>query len=272
MRPHTIRILRCHDEEEDAYPSQSLRAEKCRDRNENTIRFVKFIMREEIALNLRVAPYRQQKPEWPRSGHHILAQYDDSSLVVYQAYHPSIGLFAAQNGYFGGGFSYNRMSWCKPNFLWMMYRSGWGTKPNQEITLAIRLKRAAFDGFLAQAVPSSHDPNLYKSRSEWSRMVQTSEVRLQWDPDHSPSGGPLERRAIQIGLRGSALRAYGREAILEIEDISAFVAEQRLNVGSPELLMPEERVYRPEEPSIAARVRLSDFPERPENGETMTDR
>lgn len=216
-------------------------------------------------MKLRVVPYIHQKPEWPQSGRHILAQYDESSIVVYQAYNAAIGRFAAQNGYFGGGFSYNRMSWCKPNFLWMMYRSGWGTKENQEITLAIRLNRAAFDSFLAQAVPSSHDPDLYKSRSEWSRMVQTSDVRLQWDPDHSPVGGPLERRAIQIGLRGSALHEYGRDAILEIEDISAFVAEQRLHVGSPELQTPSEQVYRPADPAIAARLRLSELSQRSGN-------
>ena len=27
-------------------------------------------------------------------------------------------------------------------------------------------------------------------------------VRLQWDPDHSPSYEKLERRAIQLGLKG----------------------------------------------------------------------
>ncbi|MFM7854759.1 MAG: DUF4291 family protein [Flammeovirgaceae bacterium] len=29
------------------------------------------------------------------------------------------------------GLSLNRMTWMKPNFLWMMYRSGWATKHNQ---------------------------------------------------------------------------------------------------------------------------------------------
>jgi len=37
----------------------------------------------------------------------------------------------------------------------------------------------------------------------------------------------LERRAIQLGLRGEILARYAREWIIEIEDISAFVAEQR---------------------------------------------
>lgn len=80
--------------------------------------------------------YKDQVEVWPKEGRHILAQFDDDSIVEYQAYGPAIGRFAIENGVFGGGFSYSRMSWMKPNFLWMMYRSGWGTKENQEVTLA----------------------------------------------------------------------------------------------------------------------------------------
>lgn len=87
--------------------------------------------------------YQEQQAYWPQAGRHILAQYDEESVVVYQAYRPAIGHFAAQHSYFGGEFSLERMSWIKPNFLWMMYRSGWGTKPGQEVTLAVRLKREA---------------------------------------------------------------------------------------------------------------------------------
>lgn len=75
-------------------------------------------------MNLITETYSTQLARWPRKGQQILAQYDDSSVVVYQAYRPSIGHFAAQNGYFGGEFSLTRMSWIKPGFLWMMYRSG----------------------------------------------------------------------------------------------------------------------------------------------------
>ncbi len=84
-------------------------------------------------MSLITEPYLTQNTRWPRSGRHILAQYDDDSVLVYQAYRPSIGHFAARYGYFGGEFSFTRMSWIKPNFLWMMYRSGWGTKEGQEI-------------------------------------------------------------------------------------------------------------------------------------------
>ena len=82
---------------------------------------------------------------WPQTGQHILAQFDDESILVYQAYRASIGQFAVENGRFGGDFKYSRMSWIKPNFLWMMYRSQWGQAEGQEVVLAIRLKRCFFD-------------------------------------------------------------------------------------------------------------------------------
>jgi len=68
---------------------------------------------------------------------------------VYQAYKPEIANFAVRNGFFGGAkFSFERMSWIKPNFLWMMYRSGWATKEGQENILAVKLKRSFFEEIL----------------------------------------------------------------------------------------------------------------------------
>src|SRR5437762_1976411 len=89
--------------------------------------------------------HREQQKVWPKEGRHILAQYDDDSIIVYQAYRPSIGRYTIEHGYFGGGFSLSRMSWIKPNFLWMMYRCGWGTKEGQEIVLGLRIRREFFD-------------------------------------------------------------------------------------------------------------------------------
>lgn len=212
-------------------------------------------------MNLKTAPYLQQIQHWPQQGRHILAHVNDEAIVVYQAYHPDIGLFAAKHNYFGGAFSYNRMSWIKPNFLWMMYRSGWGTKPNQEVTLAVWLKRAFFETVLEAAVPSSYDRSLYQAREEWKVAVAASDVRLQWDPDHDPAGNKVERRAIQLGLRGETLRAYGRDAIVEVEDISDFVARQRENArpsAYSALMVPEEHIYVPHQERIRERLSLED--------------
>src|SRR5579862_2379197 len=109
-------------------------------------------------MNLRTENYLMQLKRWPRTGRHILAQFDAESVVVYQAFRPQIGHFAAAHGAFGAGFSLNRMSWIKPNYLWMMYRSGWAGKEGQEVVLAIRLRRPAFEEILAVAVPSGFDP------------------------------------------------------------------------------------------------------------------
>src|SRR5262245_44503815 len=173
-------------------------------------------------MNLITESYQAQVARWPPAGRHILAQFDNDGIVVYQAYRPAIGRFAAEHGYFGGEFSFSRMSWIKPNFLWMMYRCGWGTKPDQEVVLAVRLRRAGFDALLAQAVPSRFDPVLYTTPQEFRTALDRSFVRLQWDPDHDPSGAPLERRAIQLGVRGEVLHRYAREWILDIQDISSF--------------------------------------------------
>jgi hypothetical protein len=167
--------------------------------------------------------YLGQLKHWPSSGRHILAQFDADSIVVYQAYRPSIADFAVSNQRFGGEFSFSRMSWIKPNFLWMMYRSGWATKEGQERILAIRLKRAFFDELLSTVVPSTFTATRYLSREAWQAAVAGSEVRLQWDPDHDPRGAPVPRRAVQLGLRGHALRRYATSELLSVEDLTAFV-------------------------------------------------
>jgi hypothetical protein len=196
----------------------------------------------------------------PKTGQHIIAQYGENSVVVYQAYRPAIAHFALENGYFGGEFSLDRMSWIKPNFLWMMYRSGWGTKAGQEVILAIRIKRSAFDTLLAEAIHSSFVPGVYSSEAEWKQAVTQSSVRLQWDPDHHPSGAKLERRAIQLGLRGEMLAQYARDWIVSIEDISPFVREQYpcVQAGNwAQLLIPSETVYPVADLEIAKRLQLS---------------
>lgn len=217
-------------------------------------------------MQLLTEPYKEQVAVWPRRGRHVLAQFDADTVIVYQAYSPAIGRYAAEHGTFGGDFSYDRMSWVKPNFLWMMYRSGWGTKENQEVTLALRVRRAFFDTLLAAAVPSSWDREQFETREEWSRAVGRSAVRLQWDPDHHPSGAKLDRRAIQLGLRGRVLEDFGRRELVEVTDLSEFVAEQRERFksgGVSVLVTPRERVYRPADATVAARLGLDDSPGSP---------
>ncbi len=127
------------------------------------------------------------------------------------------------------------MTWIKPNFLWMMYRNGWGTKEGQEVTLAIHLKMEAFIKYLQEAEYSTFDTSDENDHELWKNKVLNSSSRLQWDPDHDPHGNKLDRRAIQIGVRNELTKAYATEDILAIEDISHFVDEQRKLVVSNQL-------------------------------------
>ena len=46
----------------------------------------------------RVQLYEEQKEAfWPSKGRHILAQYDDNCVVVYQAFSPKIAEYAVVN-------------------------------------------------------------------------------------------------------------------------------------------------------------------------------
>lgn len=205
-------------------------------------------------------PYLTQRERWPREGRHILAHHDEEHVVVYQAYAPRIGRFAVEHGYFGGDWKVERMTWIKPNFLWMMYRCGWATKSDQEMVLAVTLHREAFDAILAQAVPSSWDKRRWETREAWQAAVKASAVRLQWDPDHNPTGAKVERRAIQLGLRGEATRRYAREWIASIEDVTEFVREQHPHATPSrydDLVLPRETVYRPADPDVAYTLGLA---------------
>jgi hypothetical protein len=207
--------------------------------------------------------YREQLRHWPTEGRHILAQYDAKSIVVYQAFRPEIAHHTvAHRAFGGGGFSYSRMSWIKTNFLWMMYRAGWATKPNQEAILALRVSRAFFDGLLSQAVASTFDPTRFGSREEWQKAVTHSSVRLQWDPDHDAHGAPQQRRAVQLGLRGDALAQFGKRELLEVINLTSVVAEQRRSLATEaaSLQIPKERVYWPGDEKAAANIGLATRP------------
>jgi hypothetical protein len=155
------------------------------------------------------------------------------------------------------------MSWIKPNFLWMMYRSSWGQAEGQEVVLGLRIRRSFFDWLLSSAVFSSFDASRHASREQWQTAVAGSDVRLQWDPDHLPTGDKCERRAVQLGLRADALARFGRTELLEVIDMSPLVEEQRELASSwrdGRLQTPVETCYLPAEPGAAVNVGLSTSP------------
>ena len=211
-------------------------------------------------MKIELKKYDEQITTWPKSGYHIMAQYDEEEIIVYQSYRKEIGEFAAKNQYFGGVFSLDRMTWIKPNFLWMMYRNGWGTKEGQETVLAIHLKISAFNTYLQNAVYSSYSTSLEMSQEDWKESVKTSSVRLQWDPDHDPYGNKLERRAIQIGLRDDFIKSFAKEDIILIEDISEFVKEQYVFVQNKELeklMVPAEKPFLFKDEELNKKLKIS---------------
>ena len=211
-------------------------------------------------MKIELKKYSEQLAEWPQTGYHIMAQYDDEKIIVYQSFRKEIGDFAVKNQFFGGEFSLDRMTWIKPNFLWMMYRNGWGTKEGQEIVLAIHLKISAFNEYLKNAVYSSYNSSLEISHEDWKESVKTSSVRLQWDPDHDPYGNKLERRAIQIGLRDNFIKSFAKEDILLIEDISGFVKEQYEFVQNKQLqnlVVPVEKPFLFKDEELNKKLKIS---------------
>lgn len=176
---------------------------------------------------MKLENYNEQQAKLPKTGQHIIAETDAETITVYQAFNPQISKYAVANQRFGGNhYSFNRMTWIKPNFMWMMYRAGWATKINQERILAVKLKKEGFEKILLEAVASSFKPKIYDSHEDWKARLRESPVRLQWDPDHNPTGEKLERKAIQIGLKGDILQQFNDKWITEIQDITPFVKQQ----------------------------------------------
>jgi hypothetical protein len=190
----------------------------------------------------------------------VRAVWDETSIVVYQAYPPEIADAALTAGTFVPPFKRERMTWIKPSFRWMMYRCGYATKPGQTRVLAVRMSRDGFEWALANAALSHYDRGVYPSAELWSRVRDSSPVRVQWDPERSLRMGPLDHRSIQVGLGGEAVDRYVDEWVMEIVDITNFVHEigGLVRGAHPDIVeaarrLPPERPY-PLPGAIAARV------------------
>ena len=186
----------------------------------------------------------------------VYARYDAQTIRVYQAYKPAIALEALRLQTFGEHFSRSRMTWIKPSVLWMMYRCGWCEKPDQEMTIALDLRREAFDVLLRLAVLShpadGTDPAL------WKQTLAASPVRVQWDPERDPDGDPIGRRAIQMGIRDKALEVF-LGSIVRIEDMTPLVKEwnARRLAGTLDMSeLPQERLYPVTDEAVRERLAM----------------
>lgn len=91
-----------------------------------------------------------------------------------------------------------------------------------------------------------YDASLFSTIGAWNDALRRSDVRCQWDPDRDLSDRKMERRAIQLGIRGETVRRYVHEWILGIEDVTDLAhtirdtAAKKRQVFPP---VPDEREY-----------------------------
>jgi hypothetical protein len=189
------------------------------------------------SIDPRSRPYRE-----------VRAVFSESTVRVYQAYSPTIADKAVAAQRFVSPFSRERMTWIKPSFTWMMYRSGWAEKNGQERILAIDILRIGFEWALAHSCLSHFDGSVHATPEEWKTALKRSPVRIQWDPERSLWLEPLDFRAIQIGLEREAVNAYVDQWIQRIEDITETAKAVRHTVvekgpGAAAELVPKELPY-----------------------------
>ena len=182
----------------------------------------------------------------------ILASFDASGVCVYQAFRPGIAAAALRQGTFAEGFNLERMTWIKPSFGWMLYRSHYAGKHRQERILRIRVSHEGFLTILRAAVPTSFDPDVDPDPATWRARLDRTQVRYQWDPDRDLGLRPLPRRAIQIGLQGPIVGSYVNRWVVGLEDATPLARAVRDAVARGAALpeVPREEVY-PLEPSLA---------------------
>ncbi|KAK2762732.1 hypothetical protein FQN54_000906 [Arachnomyces sp. PD_36] len=197
----------------------------------------------------------------------VRAIFTQKTITVYQAYSPEIANPALRAQKFVAPFKRGRMTWIKPSFLWMAYRCGWATKPNQERVLAIEITREGFEWALLHSCLSHHGPEPGSEKhGDWEERKRTNPVRVQWDPERGLDLRPVpgNQRSIQIGIGGEAVNKYLDQWIVSISDVTDSMHEISRLVASGELdaarkVLPEEKPYPlPEE--VARAVGASSAP------------
>lgn len=184
-----------------------------------------------------MVPYRQ-----------IRADFDRDSIVVYQAYSDRIAKPTLKAGRFVEPYSWNRMTWIKPSFLWMMARSNWGQKTGQANILAIRITRTGWERALAMGVLTCFDQAVHGNQTRWRNHFEDAKVHVQWDPERTIHGRKLENRSIQVGISRHVIREFTDDWILEILDMTPKVRKIRNcylagNHRKAKDQLPQERVY-----------------------------
>ena len=193
--------------------------------------------------------------------HEIRADYDATSIVVYQAFPEAIAEPALKAGTFVAPFSFGRMTWIKPSFLWMMERNNWGLKPGQEHILAVRITRTGWEDALAQAVLTHPEKGVYRDEEDWRRQFEQAPVYVQWDPERTLRGAALDFKSIQVGISRHVIKQFVDEWIVGIQDMTPLVRKlhgllQSGQATKAKGFLPKERAY-PVPPTTALRLGMS---------------
>lgn len=144
-------------------------------------------------------------------------EWDAEGVFVYQAFCPAIADWAVEHQAFGGPlFNPTRMTWIKPSFAWVLYRSGYGRKHNQERILKIKISHDSMAELLERCV-CKHGGGSSNGRVQWdpARDLMSSEGKKRREPRRM-----LVDRAIQIGLKGPLSERYV-SSVLSIKDVTA---------------------------------------------------
>ncbi|EFL8129290.1 DUF4291 domain-containing protein [Escherichia coli] len=178
----------------------------------------------------------------------IRADYNQHTITIYQAYNDAIADVAVRDGRFGAPFSFNRMTWIKPSFMWMMERSNWGLKKDQQHILAIRIKRTFFDTLLEQAVLTTPEAYVYPHAGIWETLFAQANVYVQWDPERSINGKKLEHRSLQLGISRNLISQFNEDAIVAIDDLTPLVRKcHNLLINGKttqaKSFLPPEKIY-----------------------------
>ena len=191
----------------------------------------------------------------------IRADYDQNSLIVYQAYSAAIAKPALANGRFVAPFSLNRMTWIKPSFLWLMHRSNWAQKSGQEYILAVRIKRDAWEKALSLGVLTGYEAEIHASYQQWEQQFAAAKVHIQWDAERSIRGADLGINSIQVGISRFLIEEYVQDWIIALSDYTPLVHKIHGFLKAGELdkakkLLPRERRPYPVTMSVAKALAL----------------
>ena len=174
------------------------------------------------------------------------AEWDAEGVYVYQAFKDEIADWALENQRFGGPhFNPKRMTWIKPSFAWVLYRSGYAQKHDQNRILKIKIPHDCLSQILSQCKCAHGEGG--------------GIGRVQWDPERDLFAAEakiprkmVRQRAIQIGMKDSLSEFYV-QSIISIEEVTdlahvvqnAHMSKTNDDIKTISVQLPIERPYIP---------------------------